>query len=67
MNNNSNNENKKYHLPLFELDYQQLSLDSNNVINDNLFYTFKDSGGNNKLRVKFQTNIFNGNSFYSLF
>ena len=58
LNNNSNNEIKKYHLPLFELDYQQLSLDSNNVINDNLFYTFKDSGGNNKLRVKFQTNIF---------
>ncbi len=58
LNNNSNNEIKKYHLPLFELDYQQPSLDSNNVINDNLFYTFKDSGGNNKLRVKFQTNIF---------
>ena len=56
---NNNNEIKKYPPSLFELEYQQPSLDSNNVINDNLFYTFKVSGGNNnKLRVKFQTDIF---------
>ena len=57
--NNNNNEIKKHDSSLFELEYQQPSLDSNNVINDNLFYTFKDSrGNNNKLRVKFQTDIF---------
>ena len=57
--NNNNNEIKKHDSSLFELEYKQPSLDSNNVINDNLFYTFKDSGvNNNKLRIKFQTNIF---------
>ena len=57
--NNNNNEIKKCPPSLFELEYQQPSLDSYNIINDNLFYIFKDSGdNNNKLRIKFQTGIF---------
>jgi len=56
---NNNNDIKKYPFSLFELDYQQSpSYFNNNTINDNLFYSFKESGSdNNKLRIKFQTDI----------
>ena len=55
---NNNNDIKKYPFSLFELDYQQSPSYYNNTINDNLFYSFKESGSdNNKLRIKFQTDI----------